>query len=233
MTESQKNTTVRNLRVWDLPTRLFHWMLVLSVIALVITGEVGSQAMVWHFRLGYVVGGLLVFRMVWGLVGGHYSRFPSFIYGPQPIINYLKGTPNPKHLVGHNPVGALGVFAMIGLLVAQVVTGLVSDDEIAFAGPLTRFVSNQAVSLATHYHKEIGKTIIIVLVLLHVAAILFYRFKKNENLVKPMLVGDKEVAQDAVQALPQSTDNARTRLLALLILALAMGLFWWISTLAP
>jgi cytochrome b len=228
MTEPQKDRTVRTLRVWDLPTRLFHWVLVLCVISLVITGQVGGQAMVWHFRLGYVVGSLLVFRLAWGLIGGYYSRFASFIYAPQSILNYLKGKASPAHLVGHNPMGAFSVFAMIGLLVAQVGSGLVSDDEIAFAGPLTRFVSGQWVSLATHYHKEIGKTIIILLVLLHVAAILFYRFKKNENLVKPMLVGDKDVAHDA----PQSTDSIATRMVALVIWLAAMGLFWWISTFA-
>jgi cytochrome b len=211
-----------------LPTRLFHWILVLGVIALVITGQVGGQAMVWHFRLGYLVGSLLVFRLAWGLVGGYYSRFASFIYSPKSILNYIKGMPNPSHLVGHNPLGAGSVFAMIGLLVMQVATGLVSDDEIAFAGPLTRFVSGQWVSLATHYHKEIGKVLIIVLVLLHVAAIVFYRVKKKENLVKPMLVGDKEVTHDV----PQSTDSVATRTMALVIWLAAAGLFWWISTYA-
>ena len=79
------------VRIWDLPTRLFHWLLALCVIGLVITANVGGNAMVWHFRLGYAVATLLLFRVVWGLVGGHWSRFSSFLYAPASIVRYLKG----------------------------------------------------------------------------------------------------------------------------------------------
>jgi cytochrome b len=224
---STSNPTSHTIRVWDLPTRLFHWALVLAVIGLVVTGQIGGQAMVWHFRCGYLVGSLLVFRLVWGVMGGHYSRFASFIYAPRSIVNYLKGKAHPAHVVGHNPLGAFSVFAMLGVLVAQVSTGLMSDDDIAFAGPLTRFVSGQWVSWATAYHKDIGKLLIIGLVVLHIAAIVFYRVKKKENLVKPMVLGDKDVAQDV----PRSTDNLATRLLALIVFALSAGLFGWIASL--
>lgn len=221
------NKNLHKVRVWDLPTRFFHWALVACVIGLAITGTVGGNAMVWHFRLGYTVLALLLFRIVWGLVGGRWSRFGAFIYAPQSVINYLKGQGKPEHGVGHSPIGAGSVFAMLGFLVAQVGTGLLSDDEIAFAGPLTRFVSNATVSLTTNYHKNIGKWVLLALVVLHIAAIVFYLSRKH-NLVGAMLHGDKELV---VQA-PPSRDDTVSRVAAVLILAVCGGVAYWVSTLA-
>lgn len=221
------NKNLHKVRVWDLPTRFFHWALVASVIGLAITGTVGGNAMVWHFRFGYTVLALLLFRIVWGLVGGRWSRFGAFIYAPQSVINYLKGRGKPEHGVGHSPIGAGSVFAMLGFLVAQVGTGLLSDDEIAFAGPLTRFVSNATVSLTTNYHKNIGKWVLLALVVLHIAAIIYYLSRKH-NLVGAMLHGDKEL----VVAAPPSRDDTVSRVAAVVILAVCGGVAYWVSTLA-
>ncbi len=212
--------TTYTTRVWDLPTRIFHWALVACVIALVVTGQIGGNAMVWHFRCGYAVLSLLLFRIVWGLVGGRWSRFASFIYAPGTIVRYLKGLGRPEHSVGHNPLGAGSVFAMLLFLLAQVGSGLFSDDDIANAGPLSKFVSNAMVSASTWYHKEVGKRVLIVLVILHVAAILFYLFKKKENLVKPMIHGDKVLEH----VLESSHDDARSRTVAAVVFAVCAGL---------
>lgn len=220
------NKNLHKVRVWDLPTRFFHWALVACVIGLAITGTVGGNAMVWHFRFGYTVLALLLFRIVWGLVGGRWSRFGAFIYAPQSVINYLKGRGKPEHGVGHSPIGAGSVFAMLGFLVAQVGTGLLSDDEIAFAGPLTRFVSNATVSLTTNYHKNIGKWVLLALVVLHIVAIIYYLSRKR-NLVGAMLHGDKEL----VVAAPPSRDDTVSRVAAVLILAVCGGVAYWVSTL--
>ncbi len=221
------NTSVNKVRVWDLPTRLFHWALAVCIIGLAITGIVGANAMVWHFRFGYSVFALLLFRIIWGLVGGRWSRFGAFIYAPKSVINYLRGQGKPEHSVGHSPIGAGSVFALLGFLLAQVGTGLLSDDEIAFAGPLTRFVSNATVSLATNYHKNIGKWVLLGLVALHIAAIIFYLARKH-NLVGAMLHGDKNL----VAAVPPSRDDAVSRMAALLILAVCVALSYWVSSLA-
>lgn len=221
------NKNLHKVRVWDLPTRFFHWALVACVLGLAITGTVGGNAMVWHFRFGYTVLALLLFRIVWGLVGGRWSRFGAFIYAPQSVINYLKGQGKPEHGVGHSPIGAGSVFAMLGFLVAQVGTGLLSDDEIAFSGPLTRFVSNATVSLSTNYHKNIGKWVLLALVLLHIAAIVYYLSRKH-NLVGAMLHGDKELVVKA----PSSRDDTVSRVAAVLILAICGGVAYWVSTLA-
>jgi cytochrome b len=218
---------INKVRVWDLPTRIFHWALVACVIGLAISGTIGGNAMIWHFRFGYSVLTLLLFRIIWGLVGGRWSRFSAFIYSPASVLAYLKGTGKPEHSVGHSPIGAGSVFAMLGFLLAQVGTGLVSDDEIAFAGPLTRFVSNSAVSLATNYHKNIGKWIILGLVVLHIAAIVFYLVRKH-NLVNAMLHGDKQL----VAAVPASRDDMASRTGALVVLAGCAAVVYWISSLA-
>lgn len=220
------NKTLTKVRVWDLPTRLFHWGLVIGVSGLAISGTVGGNAMVWHFRFGYTVLTLLLFRVVWGLVGGRWSRFGAFVYAPQSLINYLKGKGRPEHSVGHSPVGALSVFAILAILVLQVSSGLVSDDEIAFAGPLTAFVSNATVSLATNYHTNIGKWILLGLVVLHIVAIAFYLLRK-QNLVHAMVHGDKELVRPA----PASRDDLASRTAALLVFMLCAGLSYWISTL--
>jgi len=221
------NRTLNKVRVWDLPTRIFHWALVAGVLGLAISGTVGGSAMIWHFRFGYAVLTLLLFRIIWGLVGGRWSRFGAFIYSPQSVYNYLKGRGKAEHSVGHSPIGAGSVFAMLAILLAQVGSGLLSDDEIAFAGPLTRFVSNATVSLATNYHKNIGKWIVLALVLLHIAAIVFYLWRKH-NLVGAMLHGDKEL----VTRVPPSRDDAASRTAALVVLAGCAALVYWVSTLA-
>ena len=215
------------VRVWDLPTRFFHWSLVLGVICLSVSGLIGGNAMVWHFRFGYAVLSLLLFRLVWGLVGGRWSRFGAFIYAPQSVLSYLQGRGKPEHSVGHSPVGAASVFALLGILLAQAGTGLLSDDEISASGPLTRFVSNATVNLATNYHKNIGKWVLLALVALHIGAIVFYPWRKH-NLIRPMLNGDKELAL----AVPGSRDDALTRTAAVLVLALCAAFAAWLASLA-
>ena len=115
--------TPHTVRIWDLPTRLFHWALAACVIGLVITAKVGGNAMEWHFRLGYAVLALLVFRVVWGLIGGRWSRFSAFLYSPARLVRYLRGNAHPEDSAGHSPLGALSVFALLAVLGAQVGTG--------------------------------------------------------------------------------------------------------------
>ncbi|ABD68350.1 cytochrome B561 [Rhodoferax ferrireducens T118] len=199
------------VRVWDLPTRCFHWGLVVCFMGLITSAQIGGDAMAWHFRSGYAVLSLLLFRIIWGLVGGRWSRFTSFIYAPAAILAYVKGRGLPEHTVGHNPLGSGSVFAMLGFLLLQVMTGLVSDDEIANAGPLSQFVSNAVVSFATFYHAAIGRWVLIGLVVLHLSAIFFYHLKKRQNLVLPMLLGDKETDS----AVMSSRDDLGSRTWAL------------------
>jgi cytochrome b len=220
-------TAQHTVRIWDLPTRLFHWALFVAVVGLIITGNVGNEWMVWHFRLGYCVMTLLLFRFIWGWIGGRWSRFASFVYSPWVLWEYLQGRGKPEHSAGHNPLGAGSVFALLGFLALQVGTGLISDDEITNQGPLARFVSGARVSLATWWHKEVGKWVIAALIVLHIAAILFYLFRKKENLIQPMIQGDKQMP---APVLP-SQDNASSRIMALVVLAVCAGFVYWVQSL--
>ena len=205
------------IRIWDLPTRAFHILLALSVVGLVITGEVGGDAMQLHFKLGYAVLTLVLFRIVWGFVGGHWSRFVHFVPTPHKLLAYvsalrLNQTP---HNTGHNPLGALSVLAMLLVLLFQVLSGFMSDDEISNAGPWTALVSSDWVSIATEYHSDIGKVLLILLVILHVGTVLYYKRFKREDLITPMLTGDKVLPTQS----HSSRDTWTSRLFALSILA--------------
>lgn len=222
--------TPTTLRVWDLPTRVFHWTLAACVIALVATAKGGL--MEWHARLGYAVLALLLFRLVWGLVGGHWSRFASFIYSPAALIAYLRGRSPLAHRVGHSPLGALSVFALLAVLAAQVGTGLISDDEIAFTGPLNALVSSATGLAATSYHRQIGQWLVIALVVLHVAAVLFYLLRRRDNLIAPMWSGDKPLPEPAAD-LPAARDDLRSRVLAAALVVASAAAVTWLITLRP
>ena len=217
---------MNTVRIWDLPTRLFHWLLAVSVIGLIVTAKVGGDAMNWHFRLGYVVFALLLFRLMWGFVGGRWSRFASFFPTPARLGRYLRGQARPEDHAGHNPLGAFSVLAMLLVLAAQVGTGLFSDDDIAFAGPLTGLVAGSTVRAASSYHKDVGQLLVIGLVALHLLAIAFYFFAKRKNLVRPMVTGNKTRAE--VGGVTAATDGFRRRALALVLIALAAGVVTWV-----
>ncbi|WP_089416836.1 cytochrome b/b6 domain-containing protein [Vitreoscilla filiformis] len=222
---SDPSRPIARVRVWDLPTRLFHWALVASVVALVVSGQIGGNAIDWHAKLGVAVAALLLFRLVWGLVGGRWSRFTSFIYSPLTTLRYLRGQSTPHAEVGHNPLGALSVFALLAVLLVQVGSGLIIDDEIAFVGPLNAWAPAEWVSWASNWHRESGKLLLIGLVVLHVAAIAFHAHVKRHNLVKPMFTGDKALPVGT----PASRDDIVTRGLALLLLAACAvaGVWLW------
>lgn len=206
-----------SVRIWDVPTRLFHWSLVLCIVGLVITGNTGGEAMVWHFRLGYAVLTLLGFRLLWGLVGGHWSRWWRLPLAPASVRAYLRGQAPLSHTAGHNPLGSWSVLGLMLLCALQVGTGLFSEDDVGNAGPLGVLISGQWVSWITSWHKDPGKALLLALAGLHVAAIVWYRWRHGENLVRPMLQGNK----DLPAPVPASRDGVLNWLLAVLCLGLS------------
>jgi cytochrome b len=205
------------IRIWDLPTRIFHILLGLSVTGLLITGELGGDLMQLHFLLGYAVLTLVFFRLVWGFVGGHWSRFANFVPMPKDLLAYARlMRMKPKQLnVGHNPFGAVSVIVMLSLLLLQVFSGFMSDDEITNTGPWTALVPSSWVSLATEYHTEVGKVLLLLLIALHIASVLYYKYFHHDDLITPMLTGDKVLAPET----QDSRDTLTSRLFALSILA--------------
>lgn len=173
------------VRVWDLPLRLFHWSLAAAVTALVVSGTVGGLLIDWHGPIGLLVLGLLVFRLVWGVIGSTYARFAVFVPTPGRVRAYLKGE---WEGLGHNPLGALSVLALLGVLALQVATGLFANDDIAFQGPLYVRVGKETSDALTGAHRQLGN-LLLALVGLHVAAIVFYQSVLKKRLVQAMLTG--------------------------------------------
>jgi cytochrome b len=213
---------VRSVRVWDLPTRLFHWLLVVLVVVSFTTGKIGGNAMTWHMYSGYTILTLLLFRLVWGFVGGRESRFASFVKGPGTVLRYagtLLSKAGSAH-AGHNPLGGWSVVLMLLSLATQAGTGLFASDDIATEGPLAAKVSGATVALLTRIHRY-NEWVLVALVAIHVAAILFYLVVKRENLVHPMVHGRK--------ALPTSVDDTPNRIaLAATVASVAAALVYWI-----
>lgn len=225
------DTGLITIRVWDAPLRVFHWLLLAAVATAIATGLAGGEWMAWHGRAGLAIVGLLTFRVIWGLVGSTTSRFGHFFPTPARLRAYFGGA---WQGVGHNPLGAFSVFALLGLLALQVGTGLFSNDDIAFAGPLAQWVGEEAVSDVTAWHHRLIN-LLYGLIGLHIAAILFYALVKRERLVPPMVTG-KKTLKPGVQA-PAGTSRHRIGAL-LLAIALAGLATWaasgeWISQPAP
>lgn len=179
------------IRLWDLPTRLFHWLLVVCVVAAIVTGQMGGSLIDWHGRIGLCVSGLLAFRLAWGMLGSTYARFAQFFPTPAKIKDYLAGRWRGE---GHNPLGAISVFGLLGLLCFQVGTGLFANDDIAFNGPLSELVSKTLSNQLTGLH-HLAANLLIALLVMHVGAIAFYGHVKKQNLVRPMISGWKEDAE--------------------------------------
>jgi cytochrome b len=172
-------------RLWDLPTRLFHWLLAAAVLVASVSGQLGGGLMTLHGRVGLAVVGLVAFRLAWGLVGSTYARFGQFVPTPAGVRAYLAGRWRGE---GHNPLGALSVLALLGLLAVQVSTGLFANDDIAFTGPLYDLAGKALSNRLTAIHHLLSK-LVYLLVALHLGAVAFYALARRRNLVIPMLTG--------------------------------------------
>jgi cytochrome b len=191
-TRENREENMYSIRVWDIPTRLFHWVLVGLVIFSFITGKIGVTTMKYHEMSGFAILVLVGFRLVWGFIGGQQSRFRTFIKGPATVIRYASSllSKDSKRHIGHNPLGGWSILAMLISLLIQVGTGLFANDDILTEGPFYALVSKQTSDWLTGIH-YLNQKILLVLVLIHIAAVIFYLIAKRENLIKPMITGNK------------------------------------------
>ena len=211
-------------RVWDLPTRLFHWALVVLIGLAWWTAETGRNSL--HLWLGYGVLFLLLFRILWGFLGSSTSRFSAFVRGPRAVAEYIRNRFR-WPLAGHAPLGALSVIALLALLLVEVGTGLFAADEDGFfSGPLAYLVSIGASDRMTGWHEELFDWLLI-LIGLHVAAILLYRLALGRNLVGPMITGKAD--------LPRGMEPMRpaTPIVAIFCSLVAVAATAWIILGAP
>jgi cytochrome b len=211
----------RAVLVWDLPTRVFHLLLIILVTVSFVTGYTGGLWMYYHVWSGCCILGLLVFRLVWGFVGGRYARFSAFVRGPRTALRYaramLRRDP-PQHL-GHNPMGGWSVLAMLITLLVQAATGLFANDDIFTTGPLYPWVSKATSDWLTHIHR-LNQEVVLLLVGVHVTAVFFYLIVKRENLIKPMLTGRKQWHEE------DRASADRWGMAALIAGAVAVGVYW-------
>jgi len=190
--DTRRDAPARQLLVWDLPTRLFHWLLVILVSTSFVTAGFGVNAMQYHQWCGLAILTLLLFRLAWGVVGSRESRFTTFVKGPTAVVRYAAHLmrPGAPQYPGHNPLGGWSIMAMLLSLIIQVGTGLFANDDIFTEGPLYAWVSKETSDWLTRVHK-LNQDVLILLVSVHVLAVLFYLFFKRENLITPMITGVK------------------------------------------
>ena len=205
------------VRVWDLPTRLFHWSLAALVTFSIVTAKLGGLWLDWHMRSGYAILALLVFRLLWGVAGSRHARLVHFVRGPRIVLAYLQGR-HPHDGAGHNPLGALSVVAILAVLLAQAATGLFTNDGSFTEGPLAKLVSSATGERLSTLHRW-GELAIYALIALHLAAVLFYLLVRRDNLIGPMISGDRR----GIDAHP-ARDDLALWLRAAVMLALAAGL---------
>jgi len=218
----------RDVQVWDLPVRLFHWSLVVLVAFSFTTGKLGGNWLEWHLRSGYCILALVLFRIAWGMAGSKTARFSDFVHGPQRVLGYARSLlagKTPFH-AGHNPLGGLMIVLMLALLLVQATSGLFVDDEIATRGPLADTVSDTLVSLFTRIHR-ININVIVACVALHVGAALFYLTVKKDNLIKPMITGTKAVPDE--HPAPSLSGHGP----AVIIIAVAAAFVVWLVKFFP
>lgn len=211
-----KEVSKRGALVWDLPTRLFHWALALLILAAFLTEDDRET----HERVGLALLTLVLFRVIWGVIGGRYARFTSFLRGPKAVLAHLQELrqPNPPPHVGHNAAGGWMVALLLLLILGQAVSGLFTNDMILYLGPLAELIPESLSERITSLHK-IMSNVILAAVGLHIAAVLVYFVWKKQNLIRPMLTGRHPQVRD--DSLPPLRERAPPLWRALVAVGLA------------
>ncbi len=219
--------------VWDLPLRLFHWALALSLVGSWATAEAGFDWTETHFLFGYTALGLISFRLLWGLLGTTHARFYNFLTGPTAVIGALgqlkKKVPQGEiSHVGHGPLGGWASIVLLALVMTQAVSGLFISDDIFYAGPYNSVVSNNLADYLGWLHHT-NFNFLLAAIALHLIAVTWYLFGKKENLIKPMLTGKKNLIADMTELAIQSNFLWR----GILIAAFVLGMVLLLVNLAP
>jgi cytochrome b len=221
----------QRIRIWDLPVRLFHWMLVILMAVSYFSGRAGGDWMKVHFWSGYAILTLLLFRIAWGFIGSTTARFSHFVKGPGAAFEHLKelvGADRPRD-VGHNPLGGAMVLALLLGLLLQVVAGLFAADTDTglVSGPLANLAPDKWVERATTFH-HFWVNMLLTLVALHVVAALLYLVWKRQNLIGAMLSGHKRLDDVVPPGKPEPALSFASGRLALSLLVVSAAIVYFI-----
>ncbi|RYY02536.1 MAG: cytochrome B [Gammaproteobacteria bacterium] len=235
-TDKQDNLNTENsiepktVKIWDVPVRIFHWSLVTLFIAAYVTNLLGPNYFNYHLWAGYGIIVLVVFRILWGFVGTYHARFFNFVRTPVATTKYALSVLRKKdvHYLGHNPLGAVMVIALLLAILVQAVTGLFSNDEIINLGPLYGYINDDLSLKLTSIHRQLFYWIAGA-IFLHIAAVLFHVWFKRDNIVKAMFTGKKNTDELAEE---KSISSSRIWL-AIIIVAIVIAALVWIISGAP
>ena len=218
----------KNALIWDIPTRLFHWLLVGSIVAQYATANWLDNAVQWHFYIGYFTLFLVVFRLLWGVVGTRYATFTQFVKGPKSVMNYLKSLFD-KHATptaGHNPLGGWFVVVMLILVAIQSISGLFMTDDIFLDGPYRALATEEVLSVMSSLH-HLAFDALLYVITLHISAVIFYAVFKKQKLAPAMVHGKKEVFHDEADGQPMGIKHSK--LIRALIVALVAALVVYLA----
>jgi cytochrome b len=217
--------------VWDLPLRIFHGLLVLSIIASWYTSDQDNGLIEYHLLVGYFALGLIVFRILWGFLGTTHSKFLNFFPSLRKIISYIQSFKKnePLHYAGHNPLGSLMVFFMLTVIFLQAVSGLFMDDDIFTTGPYSGSINSSIESVLVYIHRN-GFNLILVAVALHISAVVFYVRVKKQALISAIITGKKS---SKVVNKKDSISHSKIGLAILISIVVAGFIYWLVVLNAP
>ena len=211
---------MKGVKVWDLPSRIAHWALSLSILGSYGTAEYGWFSMQWHFYFGYAAITLVIFRVLWGFFGSEHARFRNFVRGPGAVVSYLKSITNKNsaETTGHSALGGWAVLLLLAATLAQGISGLFNNDDIEWFGPLSEKASSELVDKMAWFHNNFYNVLLIIIGI-HIIAALLYLLVKKQNLITPMITGVKHSIEGA-------DAKQKPLRLALILLALSAGALW-------
>ena len=217
--------------IWDLPLRIFHWALVVTILGAWYTSEQDNGLIDLHLTFGYIALGLITFRILWGFLGTKHSQFKNFVPTPKKLINYLKpeDPSQPLHTAGHNPMGSLMVVFMLTIILLQAISGLVMDDDIFTTGPYNGVLDKNIEAVLVFIHTN-SFNFILAAIALHLLAILFYKLVKKKSLVLPMITGKKS-AEDVSEK--DAISHSKIILGIVIALLVAAFVYWLVVINAP
>lgn len=218
----------KKVLVWDLPTRICHWLLAVSIVYSWYCIEI-VEDMEQHFWSGYTILTLILFRLIWGFIGSRYARFSSFLFPKEEIVSYAKSIKSRtinKHYLGHNPIGSLSALAMMLAILLQASTGLFNSDDYYF-GPLSGLIDKKLTAYLSSIH-QLNFDLLKLLIATHIIAILYYKFYKKENLSKAMITGKKTALATDEGNKPVAISGSKL-ILALLVLALCAAIVYGLA----
>ena len=214
-----------HVKVWDVPVRLFHWLLVLLFAFMILSGKLKDEWMVWHMRAGYAILALLLFRILWGFAGSSYARFASFLAGPSACLAFVRKllARAPAHSAGHNPLGGWMVLVLLLALLFQVGSGLFANDDVLIEGPLASLVTKAVSDQLTSWHYW-NVNLLLGLAAVHILAVLYHVLFMKENLIGAMFTGVKRMPADAAGGVAARFASSWLALVLFALAALAVYL---------